>query len=312
MPSSAGSRIATALLRLGPLIEEHERFPARTNVQFVRVDGLQEVTAAVWERGAGETSASGSSAVAVAAAAIVNGWCESPGPRPHAGRRARGRPRRREPRDADRPGGGDLRGRPSSLRRLRDDSDTGARRRSRTRAGRRSGSSSGRSRRCARRRSARTRARTSRPGTPSAARPGARPRAAARSPRYSTGSAPVTSMIGIEAERTTFGAITAPGPDVDALDDDRPRADERAVLDDHRPRLSRLEHAADADAAREMDVGADLSARADGRPRVDHRARPDPRADVHVAGHQHDALGEKGAVARHAGRHHAHARARVP
>jgi diaminopimelate epimerase len=66
------------LLRLGPLIEAHERFPERTNVQLVRVDGLREVTAVVWERGAGETSASGSSAVAVAAAAIVNGWCESP------------------------------------------------------------------------------------------------------------------------------------------------------------------------------------------------------------------------------------------
>ncbi len=32
----------------------------------------------VWERGAGETSASGSSAVAAAAAAVANGWCESP------------------------------------------------------------------------------------------------------------------------------------------------------------------------------------------------------------------------------------------
>jgi len=66
------------LLRLGPLIERHPRFPDRTNVQLVRVDGPQEVTAAVWERGAGETSASGSSAVAIAAAAIVNGWCDSP------------------------------------------------------------------------------------------------------------------------------------------------------------------------------------------------------------------------------------------
>src|SRR5829696_2856808 len=66
------------LARLGPLIEVHERFPERTNVQFVRADALQEVTAVVWERGAGETTASGSSAVAVAAAAIVNGWCESP------------------------------------------------------------------------------------------------------------------------------------------------------------------------------------------------------------------------------------------
>jgi diaminopimelate epimerase len=66
------------LLRLGPLLERHERFPNRTNVQLVRVDGRHDVTALVWERGAGETSASGSSAVAVAAAAITNGWCESP------------------------------------------------------------------------------------------------------------------------------------------------------------------------------------------------------------------------------------------
>ncbi|HWN23216.1 MAG TPA: diaminopimelate epimerase [Gaiellaceae bacterium] len=68
----------TDLLRLGPLIESHERFPGRTNVQLVRVDDLHAVTALVWERGAGETSASGSSAVAVAGAAVVNGWCESP------------------------------------------------------------------------------------------------------------------------------------------------------------------------------------------------------------------------------------------
>jgi diaminopimelate epimerase len=56
----------------------NERFPERTNVQLVRVDGANEVTVAVWERGAGETSASGSSAVAVAAAAVANGWCETP------------------------------------------------------------------------------------------------------------------------------------------------------------------------------------------------------------------------------------------
>src|SRR6188508_995997 len=66
------------LLRLGPRIETSDRFPERTNVQLVRVDGAHAVTALVWERGAGETSASGSSAVAVASAAIANGWCESP------------------------------------------------------------------------------------------------------------------------------------------------------------------------------------------------------------------------------------------
>jgi diaminopimelate epimerase len=53
---------------LGPRLERHARFPQRTNVQVVRVDGPGEVTARVWERGVGETSASGTSAVAVAAA----------------------------------------------------------------------------------------------------------------------------------------------------------------------------------------------------------------------------------------------------
>jgi diaminopimelate epimerase len=54
--------------RIGPLLETHERFPNRTNVQVARVDAPGEVTARVWERGVGETTASGTSAVAVAAA----------------------------------------------------------------------------------------------------------------------------------------------------------------------------------------------------------------------------------------------------
>jgi diaminopimelate epimerase len=67
-----------ALLRLGPLIENHERFPARTNVQLVRVDGPSELSVGVWERGAGETLSSGTSAVACAAVAVARGWCASP------------------------------------------------------------------------------------------------------------------------------------------------------------------------------------------------------------------------------------------
>src|SRR5919197_1736421 len=66
------------LLRLGPLVENHERFPERTNVQLVRVDGPNELTVGVWERGAGETLSSGTSSVAAAAAAVARGWCESP------------------------------------------------------------------------------------------------------------------------------------------------------------------------------------------------------------------------------------------
>ena len=54
--------------RIGPLLERHGRFPDGTNVQVARVDGPGRVTARVWERGVGETSSSGTSAVAVAAA----------------------------------------------------------------------------------------------------------------------------------------------------------------------------------------------------------------------------------------------------
>src|SRR5581483_10661071 len=53
---------------LGLLLDTHPHFPNRTNVLVARVDGPGEVTARVWERGVGETTASGSSAVAVAAA----------------------------------------------------------------------------------------------------------------------------------------------------------------------------------------------------------------------------------------------------
>ncbi len=59
--------------RIGPLLETHARFPDRTNVQVVRVDAPGEVTARVWERGVGETTASGTGAVAVAAATHPEG-----------------------------------------------------------------------------------------------------------------------------------------------------------------------------------------------------------------------------------------------
>ncbi len=64
--------------RLGPLLERHPRFPDRTNVQLVRLDGEHDLTVGVWERGTGETLSSGTSSVAAAAAAIANGWCASP------------------------------------------------------------------------------------------------------------------------------------------------------------------------------------------------------------------------------------------
>jgi diaminopimelate epimerase len=57
-----------AIRELGPRLETNPRFPQRTNVQIARVDAPGHVTARVWERGVGETTASGTSAVAVAAA----------------------------------------------------------------------------------------------------------------------------------------------------------------------------------------------------------------------------------------------------
>ncbi|MEN3342976.1 MAG: diaminopimelate epimerase [Actinomycetota bacterium] len=78
-PVSVGNPHAVVLadpqeiVRLGPLLETHPRFPQRTNVQVARLDAPGEVTARVWERGVGETSASGSSAVAVAAATHGDG-----------------------------------------------------------------------------------------------------------------------------------------------------------------------------------------------------------------------------------------------
>jgi diaminopimelate epimerase len=56
------------LPRVGPLLETHPRFPRRTNVQVARRLDADTIEARVWERGVGETEASGSGAVAVVAA----------------------------------------------------------------------------------------------------------------------------------------------------------------------------------------------------------------------------------------------------
>lgn len=56
--------------RLGPLLENlTERFPNRTNVQFVQVLHDRAIRIEIWERGAGYTLASGSSSCAAAAVA---------------------------------------------------------------------------------------------------------------------------------------------------------------------------------------------------------------------------------------------------
>jgi diaminopimelate epimerase len=54
---------------LGPVIERHDSFPNRTNVEFVAVPGPGRVEMRVWERGVGETLACGTGAAAAAVAA---------------------------------------------------------------------------------------------------------------------------------------------------------------------------------------------------------------------------------------------------
>jgi diaminopimelate epimerase len=61
----------------GPLIERDARFPNRTNVQFMRILDRGNIQVEIWERGAGYTLASGSSATATAAVAHKLGLCDA-------------------------------------------------------------------------------------------------------------------------------------------------------------------------------------------------------------------------------------------
>lgn len=59
--------------KIGPYFETHERFPKRTNTEFVKVIDKNHVQMRVWERGTGETLACGTGCCAAAAACILNG-----------------------------------------------------------------------------------------------------------------------------------------------------------------------------------------------------------------------------------------------
>ncbi len=66
------------LREVGPPVENDPLFPERTNVEFVHVRDEHEVRMRVWERGAGETLASGSGSCAAAVAAVRRGHAHSP------------------------------------------------------------------------------------------------------------------------------------------------------------------------------------------------------------------------------------------
>jgi len=61
---------------IGPYFENHERFPRRTNTEFVKVIDRNTVQMRVWERGTGETLACGTGACAVAVSCVLNGLTE--------------------------------------------------------------------------------------------------------------------------------------------------------------------------------------------------------------------------------------------
>jgi diaminopimelate epimerase len=61
------------VLGVGPQIENHPAFLTRTNAEFVHVNGPEDVTIRVWERGSGETLACGTGACAAAVAGVLTG-----------------------------------------------------------------------------------------------------------------------------------------------------------------------------------------------------------------------------------------------
>lgn len=64
------------LEEIGPMFENHERFPKRVNTEFIQILNRNEVNMRVWERGSGETLACGTGACASAVACVLNGLTE--------------------------------------------------------------------------------------------------------------------------------------------------------------------------------------------------------------------------------------------
>jgi carbamoyl-phosphate synthase large subunit len=64
------------LSEIGPLFENDPLFPDRVNAEFVKVMDRNHLKIRLWERGSGETQASGTAACASAVAAVLNGYCD--------------------------------------------------------------------------------------------------------------------------------------------------------------------------------------------------------------------------------------------
>lgn len=64
---------AVPLAKIGPKIENHPKFPQRTNVEFVTVTDRDNIVMRIWERGSGITMASGSGSCGAALASMITG-----------------------------------------------------------------------------------------------------------------------------------------------------------------------------------------------------------------------------------------------
>ncbi len=64
------------LAKIGPKIENHPKFPERTNVEFVNVIDRENIVMRIWERGSGITMASGSGSCGAALASMITGRVE--------------------------------------------------------------------------------------------------------------------------------------------------------------------------------------------------------------------------------------------
>jgi diaminopimelate epimerase len=69
----SGPALRALAERIGPMVEHHEWFPRRTNVEFARMRGPDYIELVVWERGCGITLACGTGACATAVAACLTG-----------------------------------------------------------------------------------------------------------------------------------------------------------------------------------------------------------------------------------------------
>ena len=56
--------------KIGAEIENHSHFPERTNVVFIKIIDRENIEIRIWERGAGETSSSGTCSIAAAVTAV--------------------------------------------------------------------------------------------------------------------------------------------------------------------------------------------------------------------------------------------------